>query len=464
MSQKWNYEHFDVVVIGGGSAGVAASIAAAKNGANVLLIEAGTILGGDLLSGLPVSGTLNARGEWIIGGVAKEIFELCKANGDFVAPMCDWRLMWTVLADPEAIRVAIIQLLAQYGVNLLLYTFAEDVVVEDGRMMGASVINKSQRTLITADYFIDCTGDGDIAVLCGGEFEKGDTSGELQPISLVFRMTNVDFEKILLFIRDNPEDLILGDNPVFNRTPAECAQELYQSGYPFVNMKTDSLILSKAISSGEMNPCASFSFWPISIERKELAFNTTRIANIDATDTKDLSQSLNTLTEQIKLAIGFAKKYLPGFEHAQLSAIAPKIGVRETRRVIGEYVLTEEDVLEARKSEMGIAKGCHHVDIHGSGNYQKRIPVKKGGSYDIPLGCLIPRSLKNVLIAGRCLSSTREANGSARVMGTCMATGEAAATAAALCIKEGMEDVRAIEISSLRKQLQKQGAVLEGTH
>jgi hypothetical protein len=131
---------------------------------------------------------------------------------------------------------------------------------------------------------------------------------------------------------------------------------------------------------------------------------------------------------------------------------------------MGEYILTAEDVIEGRKFEDGIAKGGHHIDIHGSGTYQQRMPVKGGHSYDIPYGCLVPQSLANVLVAGRCLSSTREANGSARVMGQCMATGEAAGTAAAMCVECNWTDVRDVPVSELRQALKTQGAVLDGTH
>ena len=143
--------------------------------------------------------------------------------------------------------------------------------------------------------------------------------------------------------------------------------------------------------------------------------------------------------------------------------MAPWIGVRETRRVVGETVLTEADVLGGHKSEDGIAKGGHHVDVHGSGTYQKRTPVSGGRSYDIPYGCLIPKALANVLVAGRCISSTREANGSVRVMGQCLATGEAAGTAAAVCATEGWSDVRSVSTARLRNRLKSQGAIIDGT-
>jgi hypothetical protein len=161
--------------------------------------------------------------------------------------------------------------------------------------------------------------------------------------------------------------------------------------------------------------------------------------------------------------VEFARWDVPGFEHAQLVRMAPRIGVRETRRIVGEHVLTADEVIGAQKSPEVIAKGGHHVDIHGAGVDQERIPVRDGGSYDIPFGCLVPRGLSTILVAGRCLSSTREANGSARVMGTCIATGQAAGTAAALCVRRGLADVRDLPISQLQQALRNDRSVLEGT-
>ena len=151
--------------------------------------------------------------------------------------------------------------------------------------------------------------------------------------------------------------------------------------------------------------------------------------------------------------------------NAHFSGIAPRIGIRETRRIMGEEVLTIKDVLGACKRTDGIGKGGHHVDVHGDGTDQLRQPIRNGGSYDIPFGCLIPRSLKNVLVAGRCFSATREAHGSARVMGTCMAMGQAAGTAAAMAGSAKLSgDIRNLSVSSLRKRLRAQGAILDGTY
>jgi hypothetical protein len=463
MPEKMEELKYDVVVVGAGAAGVAAAIAAKKNGAEPILIEAGPFLGGELVSGLPIDGCLNARGDWIIGGVGREIFDLSKSMGGFVEPIFDWRLMYGVCLDPEMLKLAIIHAVNSYKIKTLMYSFVDGVVMKDNRVRGVLVVNKKGRTLITGDYFVDATGDGDVAVMAGAEYEKGSANKEYQPVSLVFWMSGIDYGKYLEFIRDNPNEFILAESPVITKDKAGCAMELYKSGHPFAMLDGKGNILRKAAESGEMFPTWSISMWPTCPARKEIGLNTTRVADLDATDPDALSAALATLAGQIELAHVFLKKRVPGFQDAVLAGIAPRIGIRETRRIMGEYVLTAEDVLEGRKFESGIAKGAHHIDVHGSGTVQKRQPVKDGMSYDIPYGCIIPRKIENLFITGRSISSTREALGSARVMAQCMATGEAAATAAALCVKKGLRSTRDLDVAELRKQLKAQKAVVDGT-
>ena len=463
MAQRFHTQHFDIVIIGGGPTGVAAAVAAARNGARALLVEAGPFLGGDLVSGLPIDGCLNSLGEWIVGGPARELFDTCQALGGYIGPLCDWRTMYGVCLDPEAMKVAVVEVLARHQVPVLLYTFAEDVVTDGRRVAGVVVVNKNQRTLLTADLFLDCSGDGDIAVLAGAACEHGGPEGQFQPVSLVYRLAGVDFRAYLEFVRQNPDEFLLGENPILGKTRAECAQAAYESGYPFVAVNAKGPMLAEAIRTGEMFPCAAIFSWPTSLARREVALNTTRVADVDATDTEALSRVQAELVAQVITSMRYVQRRLPGFSASCLAGLAPRIGIRETRRIMGEYVLTADDVLQGRKREDGVAKGGHHVDVHGAGTAQKRVPIEGGRSYDIPYGCLVPRGLDNVLVAGRCLSSTREANGSARVMGTCLAMGQAAGTAAALCVANGWHDVREVPVARLRERLRTQGAVIDGT-
>lgn len=463
MAQKIHHEDYDVVVLGGGASGIMAAAAAGKQGARTLLIDAGPSVGGELLSGIGVAGCVNARGEWAVGGLVSELIAECDSMGGYVGDFCEWRLNWLVAVDPEVVKLAVPRLLRRYGVSLLLYTFAEDVVVQDGKVTGIVVLNKSQRTLITARQFVDCSGDADLATFAGAPVFKGDEEGVLQPVSLVFRMSGLDKDRLFDFVRKHPENIMIGDNP-FYPSKAECIENLIKAGFPRVVFDGKGPLLAKSMASGDVYQTSLISICPVSTQRREVSCNTTRVARVDATDTRQLSNVLPDLTEQVWTGVKFLKANVPGFEGANFAGAASRIGIRETRRIIGEYVLTGDDCRNGRKFDDGIAKGCHHIDIHGEGTKQVRIPVLNGGTYDIPYGCLIPKSLKNLLVAGRCMSGTREGNGTARVMGTVMATGQAAGTAAALCAQQGLDDTRALPIKELRGVLRQDGAVLDGTH
>ncbi len=454
--------HYDVVVIGAGSAGVSAAISAAKNGAKTLLIEQTSVIGGDLLSGLPIDGCISSAGEWVVGGVIRELFDECDKMDGYIGGIYDWRTLWVVCIDPEIMKVVLIDAVDRHGVSVLLYSFAEDVVMSNGTIHGVVVVNKQHRTLVTAGVFIDCTGDGDIARAAGAPYELGGPEGELQPISMVFRMSNVDAHRLLTFVRDYPENVGLAENPIISKSKEECAQELYNQGYPKVFFENSGPLLREAIASGEMYPSSLLAITPISTRRKEVSVNSTRLDGIDGTEINQLSNTFPRLIQQVRKCEAFLRNRVPGFENAGLSGIAPRIGVRETRRIMGDYILTVDDVLGGQKSRDGVAKGCHELDIHGSGKNHWREQIKDGGSYDIPFGCLLPRGVSNLLVAGRCFSATREAHSSARVMGTCMAMGQAAGTAAAMSVLSKTLP-RQLSISRLREQLKEQGAILEGT-
>jgi hypothetical protein len=455
--------HYEVVVIGGGSAGIAASVAAARNGARTLLVDAGPMIGGELLSGIPLNAVLNARGEWVAGGVCRELLEECRALGGLIEPYFDWRSLWLTCVDPEIMKLAVMRLVRRAGVELLLYTFAEDVVVEHGRVTGIVVLNKNRRTLVTADLFIDCSGDGDIAVMAGAPWEKGGTQGEFQPVTLIFRMVGVEPEPLLDFVRKHLDYVALGECLLEPRSKADCAELLYRQGIPSVFFDGTGPFIGGAIARGELHPCGILAICPVSLARREVSLNTTRIANLDATRTDALSGALPDLFDQVWTCARFLKTSVPGFENAHFSGIAPRIGIRETRRIMGEIVLTRDDVLAGRKRVDGICKGAHELDVHGAGTAHRREMIKDGGSYDIPYGCLLPRNTSNLLVAGRCLSATREAHGSARVMGTCMGMGQAAGTAAAIAATEGAS-LRQLSVAALRERLAAQGAILEGTY
>jgi hypothetical protein len=422
------------------------------------------MLGGELVSGIPLLGCLTLRGDWVVGGIITDLLRECEALGGYIGPVSDFRSLNVVAFDPEIMKLAVMRILKRSNVQTLLYSFAEEVVVNDGKVCGLYVRNKSGRTFMSASAFVDCSGDADLAVSAGAPFESGDPeTGALQALTLVFRMVGVDTRRLLNFIRDNPASFGLQDQPVLGMTRAQCAQALVEQGQPKAALFATSAVLKAAITAGDMFPVSAVAIAPVSVARREVSINATRIASIDATNTARLSAVIPELIEQVQRCSSFLKKSLPGFEAAEFSGIAPRVGIRETRRVVGEYVLTGEDVLSGRRHRDCIAHGVHEIDIHGAGTAHVRRPIGGGGTYDLPLQCLIPLNLKNVLVAGRCLSGTREGQSSARVMGTCMAMGQAAGTAAALLSLEdaAMDDVRAIPVDRIQHTLRAHGAILD---
>ncbi|MCA0450166.1 MAG: FAD-dependent oxidoreductase [Proteobacteria bacterium] len=468
MAQKLHHAEYDVVVVGGGCAGIAAAISAAKNGAKTLLVEAGSMIGGELITGLPVDGALNARGEWIVGGVLKEILDEHERLGGYIGPIKDWRLICYVCVDPEIMKIAVANVVRRHGVHVWMYSFAEDVVMDNGEVRGVVVLNKRQRTLVGAKVFIDCSGDGDVAMMAGAETMISNDKGEFQPLTMLFRMSGVDSKRLLDFCVEAPENLAVGESEWMGAelTPRQCAEKLREQGHPAVFIKGNGPLIQNGIRNGDLKyETALIGIIPVSAERGEVSINTTRIANIDATDTVKLSEAFNGLVDQVWNCVAFMRKRVPGFENAHFSGLAHRLGIRETRRIVGDYVLTGDDVLNARKRDDAIGKGSHHIDIHQDGIKQVRIPVKHGGSYDMPYDMLLTKGVKNVYIAGRCMSADREGHGSARVMGPCMAQGEAAGLGAVISLRgNDPGNIRSVPVRQLREGLAAQGAILSGTH
>lgn len=452
----------DVIVVGGGAAGVAAAMSAADNGASVILLERGSALGGELVGGLPYLSVANAAGEWIVGGPTTALLEAADALGGYAGRPFDGRAMWGACVDPEVMKLVVVEALASRGVSVLVGCGVTDAIVSDGRVRGLLAQAKNGSIVLEGNVYIDASGDGDVVALAGGEVVVGDGAGTLQPVSLTFRMSHIDFDTYLAWIGANPDEFNLAENPAFGYTRQEAARAVVDQGLPFcvLDGQRPETRLGSAIADGSMYPTTAIWMWPTSTARGEMAFNTTRASGIDGTDSADLGRAAATLAGQVRQATTFMRANLPGFEGAHLSGVAPKVGIRETRRIVGVETLDTESVIEGRKHPEGVARGAHHVDIHGDGTAQVRQYVEGGRSYDIPYRALIPAGLENVLVAGRCLSSTREANGSARVIGTCLAMGQAAGTAATMASDGTVLDV---DVAALRQRITDQGGVIDGT-
>ncbi len=420
----------DVLIVGGGPAGVGAAVSAARNGAGVLLVERQFCLGGmatlSLVAGLYTQWSGERR---ILGGIVQELMDAMIAGGngrEICVPMSaapSVRSSRTEI-DPEAYKVLLERTCVAAGVELLYGALFSDVVMDRGRVAGAVVDTKSEVLEIRAEVVVDCTGDGDVAAAAGARFDKGEReSGKLQPISMLFLCGNVDVERALAFWAN-------GSRP----------------------------LLQEACARGEI-PMPSMAIhnpgW-----KRDVIVSMTRAA-CDGTDAGALTRGHIEAREQAHRAFRFLKASFPGFEDASLVATSAQVGVRETRRIVGLYTLTREDILETRQFPDTIALGAYPIDIHRAEQNDVFFEqVARGDAYGVPYRCLVPEGVDGILVAGRCASATREALGAIRVQLMCMAMGEAAGAAAAICAAAGLSP-RDLDFALLRNALSAQGAILE---
>lgn len=408
----------DVLVVGGGPGGLAAAIASARNGADTLLVERYGFLGG-----MATIGNVNpymtywAGEEQIIEGIHQEICDRLTAMGGYGKGS-------RTAFDPEAYKYVADRMCEEAGVKVLLHTTLSDVTESDGAIRSVEVVGKSGKQIATAQVYIDGTGDADLAAWAGARVEKGrPQDGLTQPMTLNFRVCNVDASRM--------------------------------AGWDERNKLYD-----KAKAEGRLHCPRENVLLFLTTRPTEIHFNQTRITGMDGTSSEDLTKAEIEGRRQAWEFLQFLRSDVPGFEDAEMQISGPQIGVRESRRVIGDYIMTEEDILGARKFPDVIARGSYDVDIHnptGAGTVIKRL--KPGESYDIPYRSLTPLGIENLLIAGRPISATHEAHSSVRIMPICIAIGQAAGTAAALSVRSSVVP-RKLDVALLQKSLREQGANL----
>ena len=445
----------DVLVVGGGPAGLGAAVGAADAGARVVLAERYGFLGGNATAALVMplmsfhtrrsargkngAATLvptdHGPGDAIVAGVLKRLLERLVRVGGAIPPALETG--YVVPFDPEGFKISALDLLDEAGVRFLLHAFAGDVLREPGNgesISGVVFETKSGPVVVRARVIVDCTGDGDVAARAGAPFEIGRFDGLTQPMTLMFRV--VDFER--------------------------AAFEAYARAHPGEWRGVHGLwdLVRKASAAGELDlPREDMLFFATPHEH-EVSVNSTRITRVLGVDVWDLSYAEWCGRQQMRQIAAFLRKYVPGFERAYVAQSGVHVGVRETRRILGDYQLTADDVLGARKFDDGIARGAYPVDIHnpdGKGTVLKHVPL--GEAYDIPLRCLLPRNVENVVVAGRCISGTHEAHSSYRVMPIVMATGQAAGVCAAMSAHSGRPP-RAVTVREVQRELIRQGASL----
>jgi hypothetical protein len=433
----------DVLVVGGGPAGIMAAQAASGNGLKVMLIEGRSYLGGNLTIGLPILGFLGRKGNQIIKGLPQQFVDRLRAKGGATGHRaCPLHVSLTMV-DPEKSKDVAYEIVRECGIQLLLNVFCSAAIKTGNTVNGVIIESKAGREAILAKTVIDCTGDGDVATRAGAFVEKGDAEGGMQPPTTMFSMKGIDIPKLRREVAEHPDkydvDIIpnkffLGDQNFTLVGMRKLIKEARSKGY---KIDVDRTIIMTGMAPDEM--------W----------VNMSHVSGVDGTEPSSETAGEIEARLQNYDAARYLIDFVPGFENAWIDKIAPFLGIRESRRIVGEYMLTGEDILACRHFEDVVAVASYPIDLHHP----------KGGDctltwcedcYDIPYRCLVPKGLEGLLLAGRCASTTHEAMASTRVMSTCMAMGEAAGKAAKLAVLSGVMPSK-VDVPALQKALLSEG-------
>jgi len=465
---------YDVIVIGGGTAGVPAAIASARGGAKTLLVERTGALGGLMASGMPALGILDRQQNKVVGGIIEEIVdELTEEKLAFGNLRCPLHNSITTVS-PWWYRIACTRKCVDAGVEILYSAALLDVRVECSKVCGVSLVSGSYLYIADCQVLIDATGDATAAYLAGADFEIGQPEeleeiiavhakqetrydighskcGKVQPVSMTFCLGGVDTEKFLQYIEKHPEtyESPKGYGMHYDKEYLFHSSAIYFTGF--------GEFIEQARKNGDFDIPRDRVIFATQPNKGEYLINASRVIDIDPTDPIQMSQATNELHRQVAMLTRFFKKYCPGFEDCYLANIGAFAGVRESRRVRGRRTVTKADIDALNIPEDSIALGGYNCDIHLSGVGLYFQPVNHG--IGIPYGAMIPERLDGLVVTGRCISTDSYALAVLRVMGACLALGEAAGTAAALAVKNHLS-VTEVDVPTLQKILVENGGVV----
>lgn len=441
-----------VLVIGSGAAGQTAALAAARNGADTMLVESAGFLGG-ISATLPWLGFHDRDYRLIVKGIPLEFCRRLQAMGAASDHEFDPKCASGISIDSHWWKILLMQLMREAGVRLLMHTVVVETLREGDRICGVIVENKSGRQRIEADVTIDCSGDGDVAARGGVKWEKGRTAdGLVQAPTLVFKLGGVSREGFIAGCKDpsiNYREWIAPYPDIREKMMRRIDRMhvIICGGY--------AKLIENARAAGDFEVPQSRVVGVKLHRPDEYLVVMTRVLGLDPTDISSLTDAYAKVYEQIPVLVRFFKKYVPGFEDSHLREIAPMLGVRESRRIMGDYVLTSEDLIAGRVFDDAVSMGAYHIDIHRpAGTWVDSHNVR---TYTIPLRSLIARDVDGLLMSGKCISATHEAIASTRVIPICQGQGQAAGTVAALAVKAGVS-VRQVPIAKLQDTLAAQGA------
>jgi hypothetical protein len=439
----------DVLVVGGGPAGIAAAIAAARQNAKTILIEQTGCVGGMGTSGLvgPFMSNYDTVGkEEIVKGIFRELINRMIARGGALDPstmkasteyvsfitLCHHN---STPFDPELLKFVAEEMLMENGVEIRYFTRLVKARVDENNAIDSIVVaDKRGLSILKSSLYIDCTGDGDLAAFSGQSYIQ---DAEVQPATLFMRIGGVDDEKVREWVARNM--------PPEKRLFASIVKQAKLDGDFPADCQRESVGMYRQIRPGE---------WSI---------NTARILGVDGTNPESITDGMIKGRKQLWGLLEFFRKCCPGLENAYMIDSAGSLGVRETRRIKCKYTLTKDDVIGAVPFDDTIARYAFFLDIHNPrGGYQETkeiLTIKNGTSFEIPYRCLIPSDRTNLLIAGRCIGADHQAHGATRIMPACYATGQAAGTAAGLALQQKV-DVGDLDVKLLQKELKRGNCVI----
>ena len=425
----------DVLVVGSGSAGSTAAIAAARGGADTLLLEKDGALGGTSTAVLDTFygfWTPGQRPRKVVGGIADEVVGRLRTLGPVVQRPNTYGAGAGITYHPDHLRVAWADLVEASGARVLLHAFVQDATVRDGRVTNVVVATKAGLGRVAARIVIDASGDADVCAYAGFGFEQAGEREPAQTLTTTFRMVNVDHERRRSITKDELHDRM---------------RQAAAEGYDLPRHEgSDHITTIDGVAATVMTRVPSTAHGPDGTLRT-------------ATDPWFLTHAELAGQRQALEYARFLVDRVPGYEGASLGSVSSRIGVRETRRVHGDVRLTREDVLGARRFDDEIALCGAPIEDHAAGPDTRWAYLPDGEVVGIPFGTLLVRDSANTLVAGRCFSATHDAHAAVRSMAQCMAMGQAAGTAAGLAILGGC-DPRDVPVDAIRDRLRLDGAVL----
>lgn len=420
---------YDVIVGGAGPSGICAAIAAKRGGANVLLIENSGLLGGtNILSLVGPLMTYHNMKNQVIKGIAEEIIERLKkidgTLGHIIDPLGFCSTVTPI--DTEALKRLYFELIQENNIDLLLHTKIIGACEENGHIKYITVANKEGVYNIEANYFIDATGDGDIAHFAHAEYILGRTSDNLcQPMTMPFVVSNVDVNKLLEAVKENPDNFVIHKN----------------YDYKYLGISGFFKEVLQAKTNGEFNINRDRVLLFQNVIKNEVTINMTRVNKYSALSAVERTKAEIEGRNQIQEAFNFLVKYIPGFENSYISQTPHQIGIRETRHIVCEYMITKEDVLMHKKFDDAICVSAFPMDIHSPDSATIEVDEDNPSenlAFEIPLRSILPVGIDNLIVTGRIIGATHEAAASLRVCPVCMALGEVAGSLASIATKNNL--------------------------